>query len=844
MRNVENIYALSPMQEVMLLHATSQRSDDVLFNQFCYKVRGTLNINAFESAWQQLVERHEIFRTAFAWEKIKKPIQVVRRQVELPCNVEDWSHESEEQQQSLLNEFRKEDRRRGFDPRKAPLMRISLMCCDVDSHYFVWSSHHLLLDRWCLKTVFEEFSKIYTGFDKGQNVAAHDVSQYRDYIRWIREQDECQAKLHWQTTMAGLLSSVSITNVSRGAAERRSVRLSQQVSKALRGLARSAGVTASVVMQGAWSLLLNRMTGSQDIVFGTVVAGRPASLRDVESIVGSFVNNVPVRIRIPGDVTLGAWLKSSQQSQHERSAFEYVSPAAIQRWSGLPVGQPMFDTLIVTLGAVTGEGSSDLKFVPIPGEVTTAYPLTLSIDDAETEITVHASLQRGRQCVVSLVELLSSYEDVIAEIAIMAPTATLGRMPGFRGQSTSAELIVENPDSGGPVEECNDVTNQMGREDADVDMMQDLLLTEWQSALRIDDISPDDDFFELGGSSLQAASLHARIESATRKSLPMLALFRSTNLRGMAKTMAAGDWPLRSDLIIPLRSGGSRAPLFCVASPEVNTVGYALMTRYLNEEQPVFVLQAPPDTDSMRRLSPLELPDLAAVYLQKMRTHQSHGPYYLLGMCTGSQLVLEMARQLDAVGERVAFAGVINTWALYTVSRWYRLQRVFNNGRWYLNRVRQIWQQEPAKRLSTLRAIVGRRYKSLLSVFGFGADGGAQRLTAENARRESTGLRSADDEDGLLTPAGDPWIEDFGWARNDPFAKKYSGTLTVFRIKPQEYWRVGDDDLGWGRHAAKTEIERLSGKDHEAILREPQVRQIAQRIAAHLTLPEQRLPNE
>ena len=807
------------------MHAASRGGNDVLFNQFRYEIHGELDTAAFELAWRKLVERHDILRTAFLWEDLKKPVQVVREKATLPFELLDWRNESESDRQALLRDFCSADRQRGFDPRKAPLMRIALMRCADDSYFFIWSSHHLLLDRWCLQIVFDDLFKLYQSARSGTVPDWNDAGQFREYIDWIKRQDAFQAEKYWRTSLAGHSEANRLTKVAaKTDGDSQSIRLDDGLHKDLRTLATSCGVTSAVLMQGAWAITLNRLLGKQDLVFGTVVSGRPAELDGVESIVGSFVNNVPVRTQLPRDVSLHDWLRGLQHSQHKRGAFEYVAPTSIQSWSELPVGEPVFDTLIVTLGSTGVAENTEFELTPLAGTVTTAYPLTLTIDQSGPELSVHAALQPGRQCMTPLAELLATYEATLRDVANLAIDAKIGSLPGFSGslmmshlQAATAQPVFASAAKSTPVE------TQAGREEAHIDDMQDVLRNEWRLALGVDEIEPQDDFFKLGGSSLQAATLHARIESVTRKSLPILTLFRATTLRGMAETLAADNWPLRSDLAIGLRTTGSLEPLFCVASPEVNTVGYALLARYQDEDRPIYVLQAPPDDQSMRRLSPREIPGMATTYLQELRGIQPHGPYYLLGMCTGSQIVLEMARQLDKDGERPVFAGIINTWAHFTVSRLYYLQRLLHIGRWYAGRLRELWQLKPREQYAELQRVLKRRSSALTLRL---ARDSAMEGTPTNMDPANKAVEQQDNSD--------PWIAEFGWAHNDPQVEKYAGTLTVFRIRRQQYWRTGEADLGWGKHAQHVHVERLPGKTHEAVLREPHVQIIGKRIAERI----------
>lgn len=834
MKNVQDIYALTPMQEVMLMHAASRESRDVLVNRFHYDVKGTLDADTFEKAWIHVVERHDVLRTAFLWDDLKAPLQVVRQRVDLPFEYLDFSGDDEASQERKLIALREQDGATGLDPRKAPLMRFRAVRLAADRHHLLWSSHHLILDRWCIGQLFEDFFDAYGAIVDGTRPTARNSFQYRNYVRWIKQQDARATRAYWRSLLRQFSSATPATRVSaRSAAVTQKVEVSGDALAALRKQAADSGVTIATLAQAGWALLLNRLTGSQDVVFGCVVAGRPPNLAGVESVVGSFVNNLPVRTQMPKDVVLGDWLKRMQQQQYERSPHEHVSPAALQRWSGLPADEPLFDTLLVTLGQVDIPSRNGIEFKPLHGTLTTAYPLTLSVEESDRKIAVSMQLVPGRDAIVPLDQLINGLRDALLDLAGASLRLPLSDLPSFRGAKVTAELVGTGTE---PADDTDDarstVDTQAGRESDEVDVMTDLLRSEWKAALGVGNISLSDDFFDLGGSSLQAASLHARLEAATRKSIPMLALFRSTTLGGMAETLANGNWPLTTDIAIELRKGRRRPPLFCTASPDVNTVGYAMLARYLPDDQPVFVLQAPPETGIMRRLSPAELPRLATRYLAEIRRVQPHGPYHLLGMCVGAQLSHEIAQQIEATGETVAFSGVINTWAHYTVSRRYHLQQLLNAGRWYGGRLRELLRMPPRDAVAFIGGVIERR-----------RDGGtsAVRQAATNHYEPSAvsadGTAAAAKQQGVHqqdAQAADPWIDEFGWFWKDPKAAKYAGTVTVFRQRPQQFWRTGERDLGWARHAERTEVVNIPGRDHLAILREPLVEAVARRLTDRL----------
>jgi len=128
----------------------------VYFEQFSWTIHSKLNLPAFAQAWQYVVDQHPILRTAFLWEDIDEPLQIVRRHVQPPLEQHDWRALSSDDQEAQLEAFLKADRRRGFDLAEAPLMRLTLLQMREDTYHIVWSYHHLLLDGWSIPLILKD----------------------------------------------------------------------------------------------------------------------------------------------------------------------------------------------------------------------------------------------------------------------------------------------------------------------------------------------------------------------------------------------------------------------------------------------------------------------------------------------------------------------------------------------------------------------------------------------------------------------------------------------------------------------------------------------------------------
>ncbi|BAZ11501.1 amino acid adenylation domain protein [Calothrix sp. NIES-4071] len=443
-KNVEDAYPLSPMQQGMLFHSLYAPDEDVYIEQMSFNLNGTLNVAAFVRAWQQVVERHPILRTAFVWEKLEKPIQVVGRQVTLPWEEHDFRGVSPDQQQKQLEVLQLKERLRGFDISKAPLMRFTLIRLQQTTYHFIWSHHHLLLDGWSVPLVLKEVIAYYKAFCQGENLYLERPRPYRDYIGWLQQQNIAQAEVFWRSMLKGFttptplrknLVSQRLPNqkVSYCEQERK---LSATCTAALQTLAHQHQVTLNTFIQGSVALLLSRYSGEEDVVFGATVSGRPPTLAKAESMVGLFINTLPVRVKVNPGASVLPWLHSLQTQQVEAREYEYTPLVQIQGWSEVPRGLPLFETIVVfenyPIDASLHSPGIGLEISNVCSFDRTNYPLTISVVPGE-ELLLKIAYTNGDGFDTATIErmlghLVTLLESIIAnphqhleELSILTP---------------------------------------------------------------------------------------------------------------------------------------------------------------------------------------------------------------------------------------------------------------------------------------------------------------------------------------------------------------------------------------------------------------------------------------
>jgi amino acid adenylation domain-containing protein len=388
--NIEDIYPLSPVQQGILFHTLSAPKSGMYFEQVAYNLQGNLDVSAFADAWQRVVDRHSILRTLFLYERRKDPLQVVCQRVKLPWARHDWPAMTKAEQQERLEIFLQADRDQGFELSRAPLMRLALIQVSDDVYYFVWSSHHLLLDRWSSSLVVKEVIALYKALLRRQDLQPDPTRPYRDYIAWLSQRDLSEAEVFWRQRLKGFTEPTGL-GIARSegsppdqevAHERLQIRLSAATTTALQSLAQRCRVTLNTIVQGAWALLLSRYSREGDVVFGAVVSGRPTDLAGVETMVGLLINTLPVRVHISSEDLLLPWLKQLQDQMVELRQHEYSPLVQVQRWSEIPRGFPLFESILAFENSAVGGSLEDLgeslevRIIRYEGGRTN-YPLTV-----------------------------------------------------------------------------------------------------------------------------------------------------------------------------------------------------------------------------------------------------------------------------------------------------------------------------------------------------------------------------------------------------------------------------------------------------------------------------------
>ncbi|MGQ5207111.1 plipastatin non-ribosomal peptide synthetase PpsC [Bacillus subtilis] len=359
---IQDIYPLSFMQEGMLFHSLYDEQSRAYFEQASFTINGQLDLERFQKSMDAVFDRYDIFRTAFIYKNVAKPRQVVLKQRHCHVHVEDISHLNEKDKEHCTEAFKEQDKSKGFDLQTDVLMRISILKWAPDHYVCIWSHHHILMDGWCLGIVIKDFLHIYQALDKGQLPDLPPVQPYGTYIKWLMQQDREEAAEYWKKRLQHFEKASPLpkrTNqMSDGTLQQITFTIPEKETSELQKIAAACGATLNTVFQALWGIMLQKFNRRDDAVFGSVISGRPSELKDVENMVGLFINTIPIRVQ-SDFLSFSDLVSGMQKDMTEAEAYSYFPLYDIQAQSALK--QELIDHIIVFENTPTQQEIEELN---------------------------------------------------------------------------------------------------------------------------------------------------------------------------------------------------------------------------------------------------------------------------------------------------------------------------------------------------------------------------------------------------------------------------------------------------------------------------------------------------
>ncbi|TGB13250.1 non-ribosomal peptide synthetase [Streptomyces sp. MZ04] len=371
---LQDVLSLSPLQKGMLFHAGLHKNElDVYHVQVLADLTGPLDPDRLRAATAHLMDRHVNLRCCFRYSATGEQLQVVPESVELPWSEVDMTGASEAE----LADFAAADRDRGVDLAAPPLMRFTLIRVGPDRHRLLWTFHHIVADGWSTPIVMRDLLAAYR--DGGVRFA--EPRPYQDYLTWLDSRDGERAEQAWRAAMAnvseGTLISPHGEEVPPVRPEHLFFDLPAELTSAVTEFARGRDLTLGSVMHACWAILVGRLTGSRDVVFGSVQSGRPADLSGVDEMVGMFVNTLPVPVRLDPYRSFAEVAADLQDQQLGLAEHQHLGLGDIQRLTGI---RKLLDTSVTIQNYPTD--IAELSAI-VPG---------LAVDDIRAELSGEYSM--------------------------------------------------------------------------------------------------------------------------------------------------------------------------------------------------------------------------------------------------------------------------------------------------------------------------------------------------------------------------------------------------------------------------------------------------------------------
>ncbi len=528
--DLEDVYPLSPIQT--LFYSANPGGAGTAFDQWHCTLTGPLDQSAFQRAWQATIQHHSVLRSTIHGDGLREPMQVVHRDVRLPWTIQDWRGETSDPVEVRWLNFLKQDLSQPLKLGDAPVMRFTLIRIGEQRWKFAWSVPALLLDGWSWPLVFRDAGRLYESMEQGRRPQLDPVRPYRDYVEWLNRQPQDASRAFWRETLAGFVEPTPLPAEEERSGEagkdrfaEYAAQLSAEATSALQSTARRLQVTLNTLVQGMWALFLSRQSGRSDVLFGASFSGRPTDLAGAESIVGPFVNNLPVRVAVDTAVTVGEFLRQVHGNLLQLSPYQFTPLVEIQRASEVPWRYRLFDSLVVFQNYLVDESArrfgNRVALSDFSGPIHTNYPvLLLAEPGGELRLTLvcdrkvvgPATRERWSRDLVRLFERLPDSLDRRAGdlqgLLSLPPAAAAGPARRFR---TGSQQVVP-PQS------------EMERTIAGV----------WRQMFGAEEISVDDNFFDLGGHSMLLVQMHGRLREVLGSDFPIVTLLEHPSIRSLA----------------------------------------------------------------------------------------------------------------------------------------------------------------------------------------------------------------------------------------------------------------------------------------------------------------------
>ncbi|HEY0505280.1 MAG TPA: amino acid adenylation domain-containing protein [Lysobacter sp.] len=814
---------MSVMQERLYLLEQFNPGQITYNTPSAHRLRGPLQLNAFQAAIDAMIQRQSVLRTTIGLVD-GEPMQIVHDAVDVDIrDVVDVSHLPRDEREAEVSRRMDALIQTPFELDRAPLIRSRLFRLGPEEHVWFFMTHHLIWDGWSFDLMYTDMAELYAAQLEGREPSLPELPvTYADFSAWHREwlqgPEYAKQLAFWRERLGGAGQAVEAlpTDMPRrpgmsGKGVTHRIVVSNEVTSALHDTAKQVDATLYMVLLTAYFALISRTSGLRELIVGTPVRGRNTA--EVENLMGYFTSLLPLRMEIDPSMTFAQAVKQVKDVVLDSFAHPDIR----------------LEDLVRELSVRSREGGAVLyhalfSFQDIRQRVCEWGPLTHErypvFQTASTQDLGLWFVEQDTGLSGGFIYNADIFLDDTAALLrdrYVAVLRALGRDPALTleqitrfddGQPLQFGRSVE----AAPVEAATAPAALAGELYEPLDELGVQLLEIWRDLLRKPDIGADDDFFSLGGHSLQAVQMFHRFNRDTGVNLPLATLLSARTVRALAREYhrarndadahggEGGQGGARPDPwapLVPIRPQGTQLPLFLVHAVGGNVLNYRALADAMPDGIPVYGLQA---LGLDGRTAPLDsVEKMAERYVREIRAVQPQGPYHLAGGSMGGIIAYEMAQQLVAMGESVGLLGLVDTSAEFGIRYRDEARRGLSARVQRLHR--RMQGQSLGERLQTLGGVLNGR------------------LQARQMRQQAQQAR----ETGAELPHNVRYAEleaTHMRAYVKYVVRPYPESLVLFRATEQPPELREKPALGWESMVGAVEVVSVPG-DHRVMIESP-----------------------
>ncbi|MCX6582995.1 MAG: amino acid adenylation domain-containing protein [Candidatus Aminicenantes bacterium] len=356
-KDIQDILPLTPMQEGMLFHYLKEPASDLYFEQLSLAVSGNMAAELCKKAWNAVIDANEMLRTAFRWEKLENPVQIILKVFRLQPLYYDLTGGDAGNTNKRLDALKANDRQMKFDLREVPF-RVTLCKTGEDHYEMIISNHHILFDGWSSGIILEEFFNAYNAFAMGKEWVKPVKTGFKEFVKRYHaptaDTDSSEQENFWGNYLAGIETPTELS-LKKSGKRKGSIRgtgnarltFDNVERRELDSFSKNYKITLASLFYCAWGILLQKYNNGDDVIFGTTTAGRPGSIPGIEKMVGLFINTIPLRIQMDSNAPIPALLSRIDDALQVRVKYEHTPLADIKKYSGLTGNEELFDSIVV-----------------------------------------------------------------------------------------------------------------------------------------------------------------------------------------------------------------------------------------------------------------------------------------------------------------------------------------------------------------------------------------------------------------------------------------------------------------------------------------------------------------